>query len=154
LADISATMATLSSTESTNAPAGGTAVGTGLDDNLRMLGALLAAFRDATGWGALALGTVAGTNTITAAVPVRGSVTMAPTAYATGLRYYFVPAATNTGATTLNIDSLGAKNVFAGGAACVGGEIVITSQWRSSMTGLNSTSSDSSTSMLLLRKLP
>ena len=60
---------------------------------------------------------VSGTNTITAtASPV-------PSALATGQIYAFIPANTNTGATTFNPSSLGAKNVFWNGAACVGGEI-------------------------------
>lgn len=66
---------------------------------------------------------VAGTNTITAT----GSPV--PTAYTTGDTYDFVAAATNTSATTLNVSSLGAKNIFVnlgtGIAACQGGEIVI-----------------------------
>ena len=65
------------------------------------------------------LGTIAGTNTITAV----GSPTV--TAYAANQVFEFIPAATNTGATTLNIDSLGAKNVFLRNAACSGGELVI-----------------------------
>lgn len=69
--------------------------------------------------GAQPLGTIAGTNTITAvASPI-------PAAYATGQSFYFAPAATNTGATTINISGLGAKNVFAFGAACIGGELII-----------------------------
>lgn len=67
---------------------------------------------------------VAGTNTITAT----GQAAMA--AYAAGQRFMFIPAATNTGATTLNITpsggaALGAKNIFWTGAACSGGELVI-----------------------------
>lgn len=63
------------------------------------------------------LGSVAGTNTITAsgAPKVLG--------YKTGQSFVFVPANANTGATTLNIDSLGAKNIYSGGAALIGGEI-------------------------------
>lgn len=60
---------------------------------------------------------VAGTNTIT------GSLSPALSAYAVNQIFTFTPANTNTGATTLNINSLGAKNLFIGGAACVGGEI-------------------------------
>ena len=60
----------------------------------------------------------AGTNTITATAAI------SMTAYATGQQFCFVPAANNTGATTLNLNSIGAKNVFARGAACAGGEIV------------------------------
>lgn len=72
----------------------------------------------------LALTGVAGTNTITAG----GAAQIA--AYATNQIFTFIPAATNTGATTMNITpsggaALGAKNVFANGAACVGGELVI-----------------------------
>lgn len=60
---------------------------------------------------------VSGTNTVT------GNVSPAIVAYATGQRFYFVPANTNTGATTLNLNSVGAKNIFWNNAACVGGEL-------------------------------
>lgn len=63
------------------------------------------------------LTSVAGTNTITA--------TATPTpAYTVGQRFTFVPANTNTGATTLNISSVGAGAVQLAGAALTGGEIV------------------------------
>lgn len=67
---------------------------------------------------------VAGTNTITATGPANYSYA------ATTPPVTFIPAATNTGATTINItpsgsSALGAKNVFFDGAACVGGELVI-----------------------------
>lgn len=63
------------------------------------------------------LTSVAGTNTITA--------TATPTpAYAVGQRFVFVPANTNTGATTLNISSLGAGAVQSAGVGLVGGELV------------------------------
>jgi len=125
MADITAVFANLSSTESSNAPTGATAVGTGLDDNIRMQSAHLAGARDACGWFGLKLTTVTGTNTVAASVAAQGSITMAPTAYATGQRFHFIPAATNTGATTLNVNGLGAKNVFFGGRACIGGELKI-----------------------------
>ena len=69
------------------------------------------------------LSSVAGTNTITATGPVPMS------AYASGQMFRFIPAVTNTGATTINVtpsggSALGAKNVFAWGAACSGGELV------------------------------
>lgn len=64
------------------------------------------------------LTSVAGTNTVTATGPA------SQTAYAAGQMFRFIPANTNTGATTLNISSLGAKNIFIRGVACVGGEIV------------------------------
>lgn len=65
----------------------------------------------------------AGTDTITATGPKNATL-------AAGLRVRWIPAGTNTGATTLNITpsggaALGAKNVFVGGLACVGGEIRI-----------------------------
>jgi microcystin-dependent protein len=91
---------------------------------LRMLGALLAGLREATGWGGLKLTSVSGTNTITASVAAQGSITMAPTAYSTGMKFHFIPAGSNTGATTLNVNSLGAKNVFLNGAALVGYELL------------------------------
>lgn len=90
-----------------------------------MLGALLAGSRDGAGWFGLKLTSVSGTNTVVGTVAAQGSITMAPTAYATGQRFHFIPAATNTGATTLNVSSLGAKNVFYAGRACIGGELKI-----------------------------
>jgi hypothetical protein len=60
---------------------------------------------------------VAGTNTITATA----AASMA--AYVTGQRFHFIPANTNSGATTININSIGAKNIFFNGVACVGNEI-------------------------------
>jgi hypothetical protein len=65
----------------------------------------------------LLIGTIAGTNTIT------GVMTPTLTAYTSGQQFCFIPANTNTAATTINIDSLGAKNVFCEGAACAGGEL-------------------------------
>jgi len=64
------------------------------------------------------LTSVAGTNTITA------SASVAAAGLRAGQAFVFVPANTNTAATTLNVNSLGAKNVFCGGVACVGGEMI------------------------------
>src|SRR5688500_7545831 len=65
------------------------------------------------------LGTVAGTNTITAVM------TPALTAYSAGMIIVFTPANSNTGATTLNINSLGALDVQKGNAAAlVSGDLV------------------------------
>ena len=64
------------------------------------------------------LTSVAGTNTVTATGPNSFS------AYGTTTRFVLKPAATNTGATTLNVSGIGAKNVFFNGAACAGGELV------------------------------
>ncbi len=62
---------------------------------------------------------VAGTNTVTA--------TATPTpAYTIGQRFTFIPAVTNTGATTLNISGVGAGAVKWAGAALTGGELVAT----------------------------
>jgi hypothetical protein len=66
-----------------------------------------------------ALVTVTGTDTLT------GTLTPALVAYVTGAVYYFIAPATNTGAVTLNIDTLGAKNVTRDGTtALVAGDIV------------------------------
>jgi hypothetical protein len=64
-----------------------------------------------------ALSAVSGTNTITGTGPTT------VTSYAANQRFFFTPANTNTGATTLNISSIGAKNIFLRGAALVGGEL-------------------------------
>lgn len=64
-------------------------------------------------------GTSVGTNTITATFP--GSLS----AYAAGQAYSFKAGGTNTGAATLNINSLGAKAVQKLGAALVAGDITL-----------------------------
>lgn len=63
-----------------------------------------------------------GSNTITATAP------LAMIAYAAGQRFSFIPAASNTGAATLNINSIGAKSILRNGSmALVGGELPINS---------------------------
>jgi hypothetical protein len=59
------------------------------------------------------IGSVSGTDTIT------GSLTPALGAYAAGQMFYFVAAGDNTGAVTLNINSLGAKNVTKNGTTAL-----------------------------------
>lgn len=64
------------------------------------------------------IGSVSGTDTIT------GSLTPSLAAYAAGQMFYFVAAGDNTGAVTLNINSLGAKNVTKNGTTALSaGEI-------------------------------
>lgn len=64
------------------------------------------------------LSSVAGTNTIT------GSLTPALTAYATGQTFRFTAAGANTGATTININGLGAKAITKSGTTpLVAGDI-------------------------------
>ena len=55
------------------------------------------------------------------------ALTMAPgniDAYAAGQTFRFKAASDNTGATTLNVNALGAKNIYKDGAALIGGELV------------------------------
>lgn len=85
-----------------------------VNDAARELMAAVSRYRSDTD----GVNTSSGTNTITLAA----SRTM--TAYAQGDLYTFKAGGTNTGATTLNVDSLGAKDVQFNGAACTGGEIV------------------------------
>jgi hypothetical protein len=69
--------------------------------------------------GATTIATVSGTDTLT------GSLNPALTAYATGNLFSFVAAATNTGAATINLNSLGAKSITkAGSTALAAGDIV------------------------------
>ena len=71
------------------------------------------------------IGSVSGADTIT------GALTPAITAYAAGQMFYFVAAGTNTGAVTLNINSLGAKAVTRDGSTALAagdinsGEVVV-----------------------------
>jgi hypothetical protein len=65
------------------------------------------------------LASVAGTNTVT------GSMTPDLTAYSAGMLVVLTPANNNTGATTLNIDSLGARDVQKfDGEALIAGDLV------------------------------
>ena len=67
------------------------------------------------------LGSVAGTNTITAAA------TPALTAYADGQSFAFIPAVNNSGAVTINIDSNGAKDIKnSDGTALATGDLLTT----------------------------
>lgn len=68
--------------------------------------------------GLIELGSVSGTDTITA------TVTPVPSAYAAGQVFTFQPAANNTGAATLNISSLGAKNIYLNGMA-IGADVLV-----------------------------
>ena len=86
----------------------------GVNDAAREVMAAVARYREDTD----GVNTSSGTDTITLA----SSRTM--TAYAQGDMYTFKAGGTNTGATTLNVDSLGAKDVQFNGAACTGGEII------------------------------
>lgn len=58
-----------------------------------------------------------GTNTITA------SATPTLTSLTAGLAFRFIPANTNTGAVTLQVDSTAATNVFSNGSALLGNEL-------------------------------
>lgn len=55
------------------------------------------------------LTSVAGTNTVT------GTAKQNVVAYTTGQQFTFIAANTNTGATTLNVNSIGAKNIYKNG---------------------------------------
>ena len=69
--------------------------------------------------GATTIATVSGTDTLT------GSLTPAIVAYATGNLFSFVAVATNTGAATINLNSLGAKSITKSGTtALAAGDIV------------------------------
>lgn len=109
MADISVDPFTWSTTAGSNQPSGSTVIGSGLDDNLRAIQAGVKMALDP-------LSSVVGTNTITATAT-------GLTAYASGQSFEFIPANTNTGATTINITSLGAKSIFYNNAALVGGEL-------------------------------
>lgn len=117
MADVS-DFTTWSSTAASNLPSGTTAIGTGLDDNLRQIQAEVAKWRDGTGYGVLTLTSVSGTNSVV------GTTSPAPTLTA-NQKYLLVPAATNTAATVLNVNSAGNKSVFWNGVACSGGELLI-----------------------------
>lgn len=67
------------------------------------------------------LSSVAGTNTITATT----NLPVIAAGYTRGLRFFFTPAGTNTGATTINLSGLGAKSILKQGSiALAPGDIV------------------------------
>lgn len=72
--------------------------------------------------GLTALTSVSGSNTIV------GTATPTPAAYGLGQMFEWIQATTNTGASTLNVSSLGATNLFknspAGIVACVAGDLI------------------------------
>ena len=76
--------------------------------------------------------TASGTDTITA------TVSPALTAYAVGQTFKFIVAATNTGAVTINISSLGAKSIVKNGStALVAGDLLINSLYQIVYDGTN-----------------
>lgn len=119
LADIATALSTCvlkdgTQTLTANIPMGGfkltgLAAGTSANDSVRFAQLQAAAYAYLTG--------TAGTNTITA------SGTPTVTALSAGMVFRFIPANTNTGATTLQADSTAATNVFWNGAALIGGEL-------------------------------
>ena len=72
--------------------------------------------------GATTIATVTGTDTLT------GSLTPAIAAYATGNLFSFVAAATNTGAATINLNSLGAKSITKQGSTALSAGDIVSNQ--------------------------
>lgn len=106
-------LASLSQTAASNSPAGSDTVFPSLDDYLREIFADLARLRDGAHY---ILGTISGTDTITAANAQFSS-------FSAGQVFSFISAGANTTTTvTLNINSIGAKPVLrpGGGAMAVG----------------------------------
>lgn len=69
------------------------------------------------------VGSVAGTDTIT------GSMTPAITAYTNGMRVLFLPAANNTGAATLNLNSVGAQSITKLGTTALAADDLVSGVW-------------------------
>jgi len=85
-----------------------------VNDSARALQGALTRFRNRIGPAIVSSGS-ANAQTLT--------YTVAPTAYVVGDLYSFTVGGTNTGATTLNINGLGAKNILLGANALQGGEL-------------------------------
>lgn len=88
-----------------NSPAGSDAIGTSLDDYLRAVQAILAQEMEKL----KPKYTVGGTANAITLTPA--NVTY-PSAYATGDIYSFIATAANTGATIVNVNAIGVKNVY------------------------------------------
>lgn len=106
------------STPTADIPMGGFTL-TGLGDGVDLQDS--ANVRQLQNNGAITLSSVAGTNTITA------TVSPVPAAYASGQIFIFEPAANNTGATTINISSLGAADIYLNNAA-IGADVLVSGQ--------------------------
>lgn len=105
------TIADLNQAAASNYPLGTDTVGPNLDDYLRAISAFVRQLFDSSPW---LLGSVAGTDTVTATCPVPF------TAYVNGQTFRFIPAGTNTTSTvTLNINGIGAKSVTKNGATAL-----------------------------------
>ena len=100
------TITDLTTTVASNSPQGSDAIGTNADDYIRALSAILKE-------SGATLYTATGTDTITF------STTPTFSAYASGQRFFVKAAAANTGAVTVNINALGAKNVLKSGATAL-----------------------------------
>lgn len=133
----------LSATAASNGPDGATDLPSAYDDYIRAISAFIRQLRDGKEFPPL-LSSVAGTDTITASAPA------AITAYAAGQRFSFVASATNTGAVTLNVNSLGAKDVTKRGTTALAagditsGQVVLVEYdgTRFQMIGATSAASD------------
>lgn len=96
-------------------PSGITGTGA-VNTGRQMMGATKRAFDREHGGSWVTVGGTANAITLT--------YTTAPTAYIQGQRFAFKASATNTAATTINVNALGALNVYNRLAPLVGGEIV------------------------------
>ena len=105
-----------STTAGSNTLVGGVSIAEGMSPGNvnNAMRAIMAGLKDSA-WGGTSAGT-ANAQTV--------SIGNAPSAYVAGMSITFMAGSTNTAAVTLNVNSLGAKNIFVNGAACVGGEIV------------------------------
>lgn len=114
----------LSPTAASNGPDGSVDLPSSYDDYLRAHASFIRRIRDGSEFPPL-LSSVSGADTITATAPA------AFTAYAAGQSFGLVAAGNNTGAVTLNVNSLGAKDVTRRGATALvandikSGEVVL-----------------------------
>lgn len=126
---VTTTLASCSTSAGGNGPDGSTDAPSTLDDSIRYALSFIAQIRDAQHEYATV---VSGTNTITASLPSN------PTAYVVGKVYRFVASNANTGAVTLNFNSLGAKSLLkVGNAALAGGELQATGVYEVCYDGVN-----------------
>lgn len=123
------TLTSLSQTAGSNVADGASDAPSTIDQQTNLLASFIAQLRDGTHEYVAA---VAGTNTIT------GTIASSPTSYVVGRTYRFVAAGANTGAVTLNFNSIGAKSLLkVGNVALTGGELVGTCVYAVVWDGVN-----------------
>lgn len=118
---VPSTITDLSATAASNSPDGAVDLPSAYDDHIRALGAFIRQLKDGAEFPPL-LTSVSGTNTITGTAPASIS------ALSSGMTFRFVAAGDNTGAVTLNVNSIGATSITTDGTTALSAGMIKSGQ--------------------------